>query len=68
MPQTVAFRRSSTTNITGITQRVGWRLFGKVNLNRSHMWFSLLFPHLSLERYLSYSVGGSSNTYMRRWW
>lgn len=49
MPHIAAFRRSSTINITDSTQRVRWRLFGKDDLNRSHEWFSLLFPHLSLE-------------------
>lgn len=70
MPYIVGFRRSSTTNITDGTQRVIWRLFGNVNLNRSHVWFSLLFPHLSLEGclYVSCSGGGSGITYMRRWW
>lgn len=49
MPHIAAFRRSSTIKITESTQRVGWRLFGKLNLNRSHVWFSLLFPLLTLE-------------------
>lgn len=62
MPHTAAFRRSSTINIIDSTQRVSWRLFGNVNLNRSPVWFSLLSPHLCLEGGLAHPGEGSSNT------
>lgn len=62
MPHISAFRRSSTINIIDSTQRVSWRLFGNLNLNRSHVWFFPLFPHLSLEGCLARPGEGSSNT------
>lgn len=63
MPRITAFRRSSVINIIDSTQRVSWRLFGNVNLNGSHVGFSLVFPRLSLEGCLARTGECTGNTW-----